>query len=535
MSFFLKSALVAEVAGHAFMIGMGPDRCSQSGRQPFKQDGGNPDDHTLVHQLSGTDGGRYGLQSVRCVSGHNDSAVDKLANWCKDAQGVSEAAYKVATADQAMCYAATPNTFTWNQNGPNTGAPNGFPTLGYGKDQSCDWQANDTIKVAVQVTAQHWGTHYIDMIPQNKKQVDDLPKCEFTKNRIKDFKPCVQPNVIPENTHNGDLEEWQRSTIRLHPAFAMHWTEEEASKDPTYDMKFFDTSSETAGQPSSDSSYRIEYQFPMPALGEEFFEKDTPAVFRWVWFCGWDVETNCSADNSCKGQVTHPGMGEIFVTCADISSVANCKGSECHKPQPRPTTTSGPVTTSNNTTTAPGPAPKPDSNCKFVGNWRNHNIVNKDVGSSVSQDYANWCAAATKGNKSKISDFVKDAFKSYGCCVAGAGPGPAPKPETTTSAPTTSHDVTTGPSTTTGPIPEGDRCVGEPFANTCKGRCQAHCNSKYGAVAKNQCWGYEEGHPGSEFILCVCGNDGEKDGPVVLSGCECHREGGCQESTMLLL
>jgi hypothetical protein len=126
--------------------------------------------------------------------------VDKLANWCKDAQGVSEAAYKVATADQAMCYGATPTTFTWNQNGPNTGAPNGFPTLGYGKDQSCDWQANDTIKVAVQVTAQHWGTHYIDMIPQNKKQVDDLPKCEFTKNRIKDFKPCVQPNVIPENT-----------------------------------------------------------------------------------------------------------------------------------------------------------------------------------------------------------------------------------------------------------------------------------------------------------------------------------------------
>merc|ERR1719181_2447702 len=202
----------------------------------------------------------------------------------------------------------------------------------------------------------------------------------------------------------------------------------------------------------------------MPALGEDFFEKDTPAVFRWVWFCGWDVETNCSADNSCKGQVTHPGMGEIFVTCADISSVANCKG-----------------------------------------------------------------------NKSKISDFVKDAFKAYGCCVAGAGPGPAPKPETTTNAPTTSHDVTTGPSTTTGPIPEGDRCVGEPFANTCKGRCQAYCNSKYGAVAKNQCWGYEEGHPGSEFILCVCGNKGEKDGPVVLSGCECHREGGCKESTMLLL
>jgi hypothetical protein len=534
MSFFLKSALIAQVAGHAFMVGMGPDRCSQSGRQPFKQDGSNQDDHTLVGKMTGTDGGRYGLQAVRCVSTHNHNATEKLANWCQDAQGINADDQTAATADQAMCYGATPNTFTWNQDGHNRGAPNGISSIGYGKDQACDWKANDIIKVVVQVTAQHWGTHYVDMVPQNKQQVDKLPKCEFTKNRIQDFKPCVQPNVIPVSTNHGKLEEWQRSTIRLHPAFGLHHTEQEASADPTYNMKFFDSNSETPGT-TNDSSYRVEYQFPMPALGPDFFEKDTPAVFRWVWFCGWDVETNCSGD-ACKGQITHEGMGEIFITCADVNSVANCKGKDCQKPKPRPTTTSGPTTTNNNTTTgpAPGPSPKPDANCKYVGNWGDHKFKNKDVGSSVSQSYADWCAAATKGNKSAVANFVKDNFAPYGCCIVGAGPGPAPQPETTTSAPTTSHDSTTGPSTTAGPVPEGNRCEGNPFANTCKGRCQTHCNNKFGAVAKNQCWGYN-GHAGSEFILCICGEDGEKDGPVVLPGCECHREDGCKESIVLLL
>merc|ERR1719158_2553777 len=145
-------------------------------------------------------------------------------------------------------------------------------------------------------------------------------------------------------------------------------------------MKFFDADGTTPRQPSSDGTYRMEYQFPMPALGEDFFEKDTPAVFRWVWFCGWDVETNCSGDE-CKGQITHPGMGEIFFTCADVNSVANCKGKDCQKPKPRPTTTSGPTTTNNNTTSGPapgpapcpGPAPKPDANCKYVGEWADKN------------------------------------------------------------------------------------------------------------------------------------------------------------------
>jgi len=518
------------------MVGMGPERCSQSGRQPFAK--GSQNDHTLVQKMTGQNGSRYDLQAVRCVSSHNQDAKDKLKYWCSENKYIKAEDQKAATADQAMCYGATPNTFTWNQDGPGRGAPNSISAINYGKDQSCDWKANDIIKVVVQVTAQHWGTHYVDMVPQNKKQVDSLPKCEFTKNRIKDFKPCVQPNVIPETTNNGQLEEWQRSTIRLHPAFGMHWTEKEASSDPTYNMKFFEPRGDTADTtnwPTGKSNYRIEYQFPMPALGEDFFEKDAPAVFRWVWFCGWDVETNCSADNSCgEAEITHEGMGEIFITCADINSIANCKGSECHKPQPRPTTTSGPVTTNNNTTTAPGPAPKPDDDCKYVGNWGDHSIKNKDVGSSVSQVYADWCATATKGNKAAIVNYTKGAYAAYGCCVFGPGPGPAPQPETTTSAPTTSHDSTTGPSTTAGPVPEGNRCVGEPFANTCKGRCQAHCNNKFGAVAKNQCWGYD-GHAGSEFILCVCGKDGEKEGPVVLPGCECHREGGCKEPTMLLL
>merc|ERR1711939_1182440 len=42
------------------------------------------------------------------------------------------------------------------------------------------------------------------------------------------------------------------------------------------------------------------------------------------------------------------------------------------------------------------------------------------VGSNVSQTYADWCATATKGDKSLIANFVKGAYAAYGCCAVGS-------------------------------------------------------------------------------------------------------------------
>merc|ERR1719284_1231533 len=68
--------LASSVAGHAALIGLGPDRCRQAPRQPL--------DGNLVQQTSGTDGGMTNLQGLRCVSAHNDTGLNKMQNWCAD-------------------------------------------------------------------------------------------------------------------------------------------------------------------------------------------------------------------------------------------------------------------------------------------------------------------------------------------------------------------------------------------------------------------------------------------------------------------
>merc|ERR1719324_1937024 len=97
----LVSAFTSSVAGHAALIGIGPDRCKQSPRQPS--------DEPLVQQTSGTDGGMTNLQGVRCVahSSHQATTEKKIQGWCADTGDWTN-----KSRDQGFCFGTTKGTYT---------------------------------------------------------------------------------------------------------------------------------------------------------------------------------------------------------------------------------------------------------------------------------------------------------------------------------------------------------------------------------------------------------------------------------------
>merc|ERR1711959_365704 len=131
-----------------------------------------------------------------------------------------------------------------------------------------------------------------------------------------------------------------------------------------YQMKFY--SSNGVGAPNNVSNYRISYKFKLPNLK---YDSSKPAVFRWVWFCGYDVQANCTPANASwmhpnvtSGDVCPAdnyvgyGLGEIFINCTDIQKV-NGNGSPLPSTQAptteAPATTEAPVTTEAPATTQP--------------------------------------------------------------------------------------------------------------------------------------------------------------------------------------
>merc|ERR1712087_440167 len=224
-----------------------------------------------------------------------------------------------------FCFGTTKGTYT---SGQHPGLKESTPKL-WGNDKDCSWNAGEDIHVAIHVTQQHKGTHFVDFVPQNKEQLDGLPPCPGSKGpdgkvapftavdkRIEDFKVCYQDNV---NVADEKMEDWQRKTIRLHPAFAILGDTEATKSD----------------------EYRIEHKFKLPDLK---FDAGQPAVFRWVWVCGYDVQCGCTPES---GSWMHPkvtpgdqcpaddyvasGMGEIFINCADIKSVSSGAAPAEHK------------------------------------------------------------------------------------------------------------------------------------------------------------------------------------------------------------
>merc|ERR1711907_501299 len=150
----------------------------------------------------------------------------------------------------------------------------------------------------------------------------------------------------------GQLADWQRKTIRLHPAFAISLHEQDATQSDEFQMKMYDVNS--AAAPTNPGTYRIEYKFKLPNLQ---FDASKPALFRWVWMCGYDVQCACTPSN---GSWMHPnvtsgaqcphddyvayGMGEIFINCADVTRVL---------PGGNLPSTQAPVTTQKPSTQAP--------------------------------------------------------------------------------------------------------------------------------------------------------------------------------------
>jgi hypothetical protein len=345
------------------------------------------------------------LQGLRCVAAHNGSTRDKINNWCKGSTGD----FSQTSVDQGYCFGTTPNTYSSDA---KSSIPDAAPGL-WGNDKHCEWKAGDDIRVSAHLTAQHEGTHFVDFVPQNEAQLDGLPPCAgyqntpFKKNRIEDFEVCVQDNVHYADGNGSPVAAWQRKSIRLHPAFAM-LDDKEAIGHPEYRMKYYSTKGKEAPGPHDAGQYRIDYHFKLPNLK---YDSSKPAIFRWVWFGGYDLETDCTPSDKewMRGAATTgkdcpsngyvgPGMGEIFINCTDIQRV--------HSDGPPPTTTAPttPATTTSPETTATTAAPettkpasstaKPDS-----GSCRHY----KD---SLYATSDSWCEA----------NCMYNSFKNGGCC-----------------------------------------------------------------------------------------------------------------------
>merc|ERR1712224_191484 len=146
-----------------------------------------------------------------------------ITNWCKNTGD-----YTGTTVDQGYCFGATPNTYTSDA---HSGLPDAAPFL-WGNDKGCEWTAGDDIRVSIHVTAQHKGSHFVDFVPQNEAQLEGLPACPgskdangnvapFKKDRINDFEVCVHDHVHYADGNGSYIPDWQRKSIRLHPAFAL--------------------------------------------------------------------------------------------------------------------------------------------------------------------------------------------------------------------------------------------------------------------------------------------------------------------------
>merc|ERR1711937_212706 len=97
----------------------------------------------------------------------------------------------------------------------------------------------------------------------------------FKKDRIRDFEVCVHDHVHYADGNGQYIPDWQRKSIRLHPAFALV-DEQDATRDPAYAMKFY--ASGSSAPSTSTTNYRIDYKFKLPNLN---YDASKPAVFRW--------------------------------------------------------------------------------------------------------------------------------------------------------------------------------------------------------------------------------------------------------------
>merc|ERR1719399_353417 len=289
------SILATLVSGHATVLSFGTKDRTTRPRAPqvvFRGDQG-PTTNT----------------GNRCVqnSSYVDYADRRVANWCKSSDlWTGNGQYKGlmnATVDEGYCLGSIPGSF---MNTESQGQLTGVPRQYMGSKKTQAFCPGDKIEVWTGVGAFHYGTHFIDMVPQSAEQIRGMQQCPngdnvkwISSDRMKNYPlPCYDPNANPVPAASGDLK----------------------------GNRIF---GEFSGQ-----QFMVKTEFELPH--EVKFEAG-PIIFRWLWFCGVDV---------CNGERQAWGMGELFHACMD-ARISNTCGA------PPAPTTQGPTTEVPSTTSAP--------------------------------------------------------------------------------------------------------------------------------------------------------------------------------------
>merc|ERR1711939_1260717 len=317
--------LSSDVSGHATVLSFGTESRTTRPREPqvvFRGDRG-PTTNT----------------GNRCVQKNMDYADKRVADWCKNSdlwsasgsyKGLKEAS---TTVDEGYCLGSIPGTFMNTEyQGQLTGVPRQY--MGDKKTQS--YCPGDKITVWTGVSAFHYGTHFIDMVPQSAEQIRGMRHCPnganvdwISSDRMRNYPlPCYDPNANPVPAASGHL----KGAIRLSAPISLRNDKEGGSE--YRDLKGNRIFGDFSGQ-----QFMVKTQFELPH--EVKFEAG-PIIFRWLWFCGVDV---------CNGERQAWGMGELFHACIDARISPTCGA------PPAPTTQAPETTTSAPEVTTPRPKP----------------------------------------------------------------------------------------------------------------------------------------------------------------------------------
>lgn len=338
-----------------------------------------------------------------------------------------------------------------------SGAISGFQASSFGAhDKEVEFCPNDVIEIYFATTADHGGSHFMELIPQSKDQWDkalneyNVPQCPdgsdefpFPGSAAAYPIPCFDPYA---NQVDAATEAWQRGIFRISTPISFA-----DDKDTRY---FHMEGSQwvevdgTVAENKTPTNWEARFKFTMPSADKLPYEFNTAAQFRWSWFGGANI-----IDGSVE---TVKGNAELFISCMPAILGDSC--SQEPTPSPKPTPEPEPTPTAE-----PTPAPSGPLNCKAKDN-------NQGV-----DDFKCYDECADKQLHNSSSDYYwpcggmdKDAFISgdysaqesdFCRCEGGELPTPEPTVEPTpsptpepTDAPTPLPTVT--PSPTPEPTPE---------------------------------------------------------------------------------
>lgn len=291
-----------------------------------------------------------------------------------------------ATVDEGYCLGSIPNTYmNTHRDGQFTSVPNQY--LGEQKEQA--YCPGDRMVAWTGVSAFHYGTHFIDMIPQSAAQIEGMQHCPngadvdwISGDRMANYPlPCYDPNSNPSPHAEGHL----KGTIRLSVPLSLKGDTEGGSEYRLLNGELADPFS-VGGQ------FMVKTEFTLPAAVR--YEAGQPITFRWMWFCGVDV---------ANGDVQNTGMGELFHQCMDARIGDNCgvappvttasPVTDSPVTTAEPVTTAAPVTTEEEPLPCPGPIipPTPETQCRRL------------MGSIFASDNA-WCETNCVYNGVESSD-----------------------------------------------------------------------------------------------------------------------------------